>query len=57
MADQIVALDQGEIVQVGTHKELMKSEGLYKELINSYSDADLYQQDRVEVVSRPEQDL
>lgn len=31
-ADLIVVLDKGEIVQSGTHQELMKQEGLYKEL-------------------------
>lgn len=32
-ADKIVVLDQGKIVQTGTHEELMKQEGLYKKLV------------------------
>ena len=32
-ADQIVAMDHGEIVEIGTHEELMQSEGgLYRRL-------------------------
>jgi ATP-binding cassette, subfamily B, bacterial MsbA len=31
-ADQIVVMDQGRIVQQGTHKELIQSDGLYKTL-------------------------
>ena len=32
-ADKIVVIDQGEIVQSGTHAELMSSAGLYKKLV------------------------
>ncbi len=32
-ADQIVVLDEGKIVQKGTHKELMKKEGLYSRFV------------------------
>ena len=32
-ADQIIVLDQGHIVQHGTHDELMKQEGLYADFI------------------------
>ena len=32
-ADQILVLDQGHIVQHGTHDELMKQEGLYADFI------------------------
>jgi ATP-binding cassette subfamily B protein len=31
-ADQILVLDKGKIVQSGKHDELVKEEGLYKEL-------------------------
>jgi subfamily B ATP-binding cassette protein MsbA len=33
-ADQIVVLEQGKIVQQGTHQELINKDGLYKRLIN-----------------------
>ena len=32
IADSILVIDKGEIVQYGTHSELMSSEGLYKEM-------------------------
>lgn len=31
-ADKIIVLDQGKIVQVGTHEELCKQEGIYKKI-------------------------
>ena len=31
-ADKIVILNQGEVVQVGTHQELSKQEGYYREV-------------------------
>ena len=31
-ADKIIVLNQGEIIQQGTHQELMKINGFYKEL-------------------------
>jgi ATP-binding cassette, subfamily B, multidrug efflux pump len=31
-ADKIIVLDEGKIIQEGTHEELLKQEGLYKEL-------------------------
>ena len=33
--DEIIVLDQGKIVQRGTHEELMAQEGMYRELMNS----------------------
>ena len=31
-ADTIIVMDKGKIVQKGTHKELIKQDGLYKKL-------------------------
>jgi len=31
-ADQIIILDQGEIIQKGTHEELMDQDGYYRNL-------------------------
>jgi len=31
-ADKIVVMDQGRIVQIGDHKSLIETEGLYKKL-------------------------
>jgi ATP-binding cassette subfamily B protein len=31
-ADQIVVLDNGEIAGIGTHKELMQTSDVYKEI-------------------------
>jgi ABC-type multidrug transport system fused ATPase/permease subunit len=33
-ADQIVVLDAGKIVQMGTHEELLRQEGVYKNLLS-----------------------
>ena len=33
-ADQILVLDEGRIVQRGTHQQLMKEEGLYRRFVN-----------------------
>jgi ABC-type multidrug transport system fused ATPase/permease subunit len=32
-ADQILVLDQGEIVQQGTHNELMTQSGIYNQMV------------------------
>ncbi|RMG34894.1 MAG: ABC transporter ATP-binding protein [Methanobacteriota archaeon] len=34
--DQIVVMDHGEVVELGTHEELMKLKGKYYELYNTY---------------------
>ena len=34
-ANRIVALENGEIVEVGNHKVLMKNDGLYSQLYNA----------------------
>ena len=34
-ADQILVIDQGKIVQKGTHEALMNEEGIYKRFINT----------------------
>ena len=33
-ADSIVVLDKGAIVEVGTHKQLIQRNGLYREIFN-----------------------
>jgi ATP-binding cassette subfamily B protein len=34
-ADKIVVLNQGKIIESGTHQELMSHEGLYRELFET----------------------
>ena len=31
-ADKIIVLDKGEIVEMGTHEELLEKDGIYNEL-------------------------
>ena len=38
-ADQIVVVNQGRIVQKGTHEELMKQDGIYRRFVNSREQA------------------
>ena len=33
-ADQILVMDDGQIIERGTHSELMKNSGLYSELFS-----------------------
>lgn len=33
-ADQILVVDSGQIVQKGTHSQLIKQEGIYRKFIN-----------------------
>ena len=33
-ADQILVMDEGKIVQKGTHEELMKEQGIYRKFID-----------------------
>lgn len=34
-ADRILVVDQGKIVQQGTHEELMRQDGIYKRFVRS----------------------
>ena len=34
-ADLILVMDKGDVVESGTHKELLARDGLYRELYNS----------------------
>ena len=34
-ADMIVTIDEGKIIQIGTHEELIAQKGLYKNLYES----------------------
>lgn len=34
-ADQIIVLDRGDAVERGTHEELYRQDGLYKDLVSS----------------------
>ena len=34
-ADQIVVMNQGEIVEIGTHEELLQNHGYYSQLVSS----------------------
>ena len=38
-ADQILVVDQGRIVQCGTHSELMKEDGIYRRFISGREQA------------------
>lgn len=38
-ADQIIVIDQGHIAQQGTHKSLMKEEGIYKRFVDAREQA------------------
>lgn len=40
LADRILVLDDGEIVEVGTHNELMKKNGAYKSIYDSQTERD-----------------
>ena len=42
-ADQIIVLDQGKVKEVGTHKELIKKQGLYHHLWNIQQTTDGWQ--------------
>jgi ABC-type transport system involved in Fe-S cluster assembly fused permease/ATPase subunit len=39
-ADQVIVIDQGRIVDRGTHKELMESSALYQELYQTWASSD-----------------
>lgn len=40
IADLILVLNQGEIIQAGTHKELIKQEGMYRDIYNIQTEID-----------------
>jgi ATP-binding cassette subfamily B protein len=43
-ADRIIALDQGRIVEIGSHQELLAKQGLYYNMFTALSTPDLEQQ-------------
>jgi len=44
-ADKIIVLEKGEIVQMGTHEELIKEEGLYKRIYDIQNSIDDFDED------------
>lgn len=40
-ADKIIAMKNGQVIETGTHEELMKNKGLYHELVNAQVFADI----------------
>lgn len=38
-ADQIIVVDKGQIVQKGTHEQLMEQEGIYKRFVDARQQA------------------
>jgi ABC-type multidrug transport system ATPase subunit len=45
-ADKIIAMKNGQVVEVGTHEELMETKGLYHELVNAQVFADVDEEGR-----------
>ena len=50
-SDRIYMLEKGEIVQSGTHEELIKEEGAYKKLFCSQKELESYSRERRKVVA------
>lgn len=50
-SDRIYMLEKGEIVQSGTHEELMKEEGAYKKLFCSQKELESYSREKKKVVA------
>ena len=51
-ADQILVFDRGEVVQHGTHDELLKQEGIYKEIYDIQTRIESVLQEEIDSVTK-----
>ena len=47
-AEQIIVMDEGTIIQHGTHEELMKEEGWYRDMYNQQQLEELVEQGKMD---------